>query len=93
VESDVNGQFFPNEKLTDGPAGEKIDRFVEDAFWSELVTRLAERDLRSELGPTKLSDELTDEEEERLGSIEDSYWREFETHGVDHLMLLRGGKG
>lgn len=93
VEADVNGQFFPNEKLTDGPAGEKIDRFVEDAFWSELVNRLAERDLRSELGATKLTEELTDDEEERLGALEDSYWREFETKGVDHLMVLRGGKG
>ena len=93
VEADVNGQLFPNEKLTDGPAGEKIDRFVEDAFWSELVNRLAERDLRSELGATKLTEELTDDEEERLGALEDNYWREFETKGVDHLMVLRGGKG
>ena len=93
VEADVNGQFFPNEKLTTGPAREKIDQFVEDAFWSELVGRLAERDLRADLGSTKLSGELTEEEEERLSAIEDSYWREFETKGVDHLILLRGGKG
>jgi len=93
VEVDVNGQYFLNEKITDGPVGEKIDRFVEDAFWSELVSRLAERDLRAELGPTKLGDELTDEEEERLSVLEDYYWREFETKGVDHLVLLRGGKG
>jgi hypothetical protein len=93
VETDVNGQFFPNEKLTESPAAEKIDKFVEDAFWSELVTRLAERDLRAELGATKLSDELTEEEEERLAAIEDNYWREFETKGVDNLFVLRGGKG
>jgi hypothetical protein len=93
VEVDVNGQFFPHEKLTDGVVREKIDRFVDDAFWSELVGRLAERDLRTELGPTKLGDELSDDEEERLAQMEDSYWREFETHGVNHLMLLRGGKG
>lgn len=93
IEVDVNGQFFPNEKLTNGPAREKIDQFVEDAFWSELVARLAERDLRSELGATKLSDELTEDEEERLTAMEDSYWREFETKGIDHLVLLRGGKG
>ncbi len=93
VEADVNGQFFPTEKLIDGPVREKLDRFVEDAFWSELVGRLAERDLRAELGSTKLSDELTDEEEQRLSALEDSYWREFETKGVDHLVLLRGGKG
>jgi hypothetical protein len=93
VEVDVNGQYFPNEKLTHGPAAEKIDRFVEDAFWSELVSRLAERDLRGELGSTKLSDELTDEEEARLTEIEDAYWREFESRGVDNVILLKGGKG
>ena len=93
VEMDVNGQYFPNEKLTAGVAREKIDRFVEDAFWSELVSRLAERDLRAELGPTKLGDELTEQEEERLAAIEDNYWREFETKGVDNVVVLRGGKG
>jgi hypothetical protein len=93
VEVDVNGQYFPNEKLTDGAAGEKLDQFLEDTFWSELVGRLAERDLRAELGPTKLGGELTDEEAERLSAIEDRYWREFETSGVQHLVLLRGGKG
>jgi hypothetical protein len=93
VEADVNGQLFPNEKLTDGPVREKIDQFVEDAFWSELVTRLAERDLRSELGPTKLSDELDDSQTQRLEEIEDGYWREFETKGVDNVVVLRGGRG
>ena len=93
VEMDVNGQYFPNEKITEGPAHEKIDRFVEDAFWSQLVFRLGERDLRTELGSTKLSEELTEEEEQRLSAIEDNYWREFETSGVDHLVVLRGGQG
>lgn len=93
VEVDVNGQFFPNEKLTGGPAQEKLEHFIEDMFWVELVSRLAERDLRSELGATKLSDELSDEEQERLNTVEDSYWREFETSGVGHLVVLRGGQG
>lgn len=93
VETDVNGQLFPNEKLTDGPVHEKIEQFVEDAFWSELVTRLAERDLKAELGPTKLSDELDDAQTRRLEEIEDGYWREFELKGVDNLVVLRGGRG
>lgn len=93
VEIDVNGQYFPNEKLTEGEAREKLDQFMEDVFWHELVTRLAERDLRAELGPTKLSEELTEEEEARREALEDSYWREFENHGTDHLVLLRGGHG
>jgi hypothetical protein len=93
VEVDVNGQYFLNEKIAEGPMGEKIDQFVEDAFWSELVSRLAERDLSSELGPTKLTEELTEEEEERLTMLEDKYWREFETKGTDNVVVLRGGKG
>ena len=93
VEMDVNGQYFPNEKLTGGAAREKIDQFVEDAFWSELVARLAERDLRAELGSTKLSEELTEEESERLAAMEEKYWREFEANGVEHVVVLRGGKG
>lgn len=93
VEVEANGQYFGSEKLTAGVAREKLEQFVEDAFWSELVVRLAERDLRSELGSTKLSDELTDEEQKRLGELEDGYWREFEATGVDHLVVLRGGQG
>lgn len=93
VEVDVNGQYFPNEKLTNGHVREKIELFLEDNFWGELVGQLAERDLRAELGATKLSEELTEEEEQRLAQIEDSYWREFEARGVENLVLLRGGKG
>ncbi|MEX2044369.1 MAG: hypothetical protein WD941_03385 [Opitutus sp.] len=93
VEVDVNGQYFPNEKLTGGATQEKFEEFVEDAFWSELVGRLAERDLRAELGSTKLSEELTDDELERLTVLEDGYWRECEANGVEHLVVLRGGQG
>ncbi|MBL9201375.1 MAG: hypothetical protein JNL39_12765 [Opitutaceae bacterium] len=93
AEQDVNGQFFPSEKLTGGPALQKLDAFMDDSFWGELVGRLAERDLRAELGATKLGEELDEAEEERLAAIEDSYWREFEAKGVDHVVVLRGGKG
>ena len=93
VETDVNGQYFPNEKLTGGASQEKLEQFSEDAFWGELVSRLSERDLRNEFSATKLSEELTEAEEQRLETIEDGYWREFEKSGVDHLVVLRGGKG
>jgi hypothetical protein len=93
VETDVNGQIYAAEKLTTGPAQEKLDQFIEDTFWSELVGRLAERDLQMELGPTKLTPQLTTEESARLDEMEDRYWGEFEQSGVDHLVLLRGGRG
>ena len=93
VATDGTGQLFLADTLVAGPVGEKIDRFVESVFWSELVARLAERDFQSELGVTELSDKLSADERERLGRVEDSYWREFEARGVDNLILLRGGKG
>jgi len=93
VEADVNGQHFPNEKLTGGPTQETVGRFTEDAFWSELVSRLAERDLRAEVGAANLQEELDDAQTQRLVEIEDGYWREFESKGVDHLIVLRGGRG
>lgn len=94
VETDVNGQWFPNEKLTDGVVAEKLDQFTEDAFWGELVGRLAERDLRRERGPgQEPGGDLTDSEADLLLVLEDSYWREFEAKGVEHLVVLRGGQG
>jgi len=93
VEADVNGQFFPNEKLTEGKAREELDGFIGDVFWSELAGRLAARDLRAEQGGTKAVELLTEADEARMDEIEDKYWREFETHGVDHLVVLRGGQG
>ncbi len=95
VESDVNGELFPHEKLTGGPAAEKLDKFVEEMFWSELVGRLAERDLLSEQGKdtSKIDEELSEEEMDRVEVLENAYWREFDAKGVDHLVLLKGGKG
>ena len=93
AEVDADGQFFPSAKLEEGPAREKLDKFVDDSFWAELASRLAERDLRAGFGATKLSDELSEEDVEKLGQLEDGYWREFETSGVDHVHVLRGGRG
>jgi hypothetical protein len=93
VEEVAEDEFQPSEKLETGPVLAKLARFTEDAFWRELVERLAERDLRAEFGATKLTEELNKEEEKRLEEIEDSYWREFEAKGTDFLVLLKGGRG
>ena len=92
VEGD-EGDLRPSEKLETGTIAKKIMECSEDVFWRELVERLAERDLRSELGPTKLTDELSAKETQRLEEIEEGYWRDFEAHGTDHLVLLKGGRG
>jgi len=88
-----DGTLVASEELTEGPARDKMEDFMDEVFWHELVHRLAERDLRTELGATKLGETFSEEEQTRLAAIEDRYWREFEAHGVDHLVLLRGGRG
>lgn len=94
VEQDVNGEYFPNEKLRGGVAAEKYAAFVDDVFWGELVARLAIRDLAAEIGEKAIeSGALSEENEDKLAAHEDAYWREFETNGVDHLVLLKGGRG
>ena len=93
VESDVNGQLFLNERVTEGVAAEKFDAFVEDTFWAELVARLAGRDLRTEIGAAAEAEELEPEHESKLAELQDAYWREFEQRGVDNLVLLKGGRG
>jgi hypothetical protein len=95
VETDVNGQHYPAEKLTAGPAEQVLTDFTADVFWSELAVRLAERDLQAELGrPAGGEPEpFTEAQEERLQLIEETYWREFEAHGTDHVVVLRGGQG
>jgi len=93
VKAGQDATLQASSKLADGAAREKLDQFIDDTFWAELVQRLAERDLRAELGSTKLSEELSDEETARLMEMEDNYWREFEQRGVDHVVLLRGGRG
>lgn len=95
VEADVNGELFYNEKLTEGPVREKLENFTEEVFWADLATRLAERDLQAEQGKdaTKLGEEMSEDELERLEALEDVYWREFEANGVDNLVVLKGGKG
>ncbi len=93
VESDVNGELFLNERVTEGAAAEKLDAFAEDTFWAELVARLAARDLRAEIGSAAEAEELEPEHEEKLAEMQDAYWREFEQSGVDHLVLLKGGRG
>lgn len=93
VDESEDGLCLPSEKLTEGPVREKLEDFSDEVFWHELVSRLADRDLRAELGPTKLSEELSEAEAVKLETLEDNYWREFEQHGVDQLMVLRGGRG
>ena len=93
VKAGPDATLVASSKLSEGAARDKLDQFIDDSFWAELVQRLAERDLKSELGSTKLGDQFSEDETARLMEMEDNYWREFEQRGVDHVVLLRGGRG
>lgn len=93
VDADAEGLLFPASALENGPVREKMDLCIDSVFWEELASRLAERDLRAELGVDPLPEPLTDEQAMRLEKLEDDYWTEFEAHGADRIYLLKGGQG
>jgi hypothetical protein len=82
-----------SEKLEHSPAGALLDKFEEEVFWDQLASRLAARDLQVEQGKSAESAKPTPAELEKLESLAERYWAEFEKHGIDHLQLLRGGRG
>lgn len=67
---------------------ECYDEFRAESFWEEILLRMAERDLITDIGSSaflKLSDE---EKRVRLEPIEKRYWAEFEKNGVERLHLI-----
>ena len=92
VESDGR-EWWMSEKLEHSPAGALLDKFEEEVFWDQLASRLAARDLQTEQGKSAESAKPTPAELEKLESLAERYWAEFEKNGIDHLQLLRGGRG
>lgn len=94
VEEDSEGLKFSSSSLENGPSHKLLDSFIDDSFWSELVARLAERDLKCEVHPTLLAEDgLSEAQEQRLEQLEATYWAEVEHNGIDRLYLLKGGQG
>jgi hypothetical protein len=67
---------------------ECYNEFRQEAFWEELVIRLADRDLARRIGQEKW--EAMSEEDRRAQTvdIERTYWSEVEVNGVDHFHLI-----
>ncbi|MDD5251189.1 MAG: hypothetical protein PHT12_00975 [Patescibacteria group bacterium] len=67
------------------------DRFIPDfeneVFWGELSQRLAWRDLERLFGADGLTRMGSRERESAIERFEDRYWQEFDTHGLDHLIV------
>ena len=102
VEEPEPGLFNFTAAMPDEPGvSDVVNDYDEDTFWQELVTRLAGRDYErihgrpSEPDPDGApdTDEQREEREAELKRLEDGYWREFESVGVKHLELIKGGFG
>lgn len=91
-----DGRLAPSDKLLDDQRLQKTQsEYINDTFWHELVTRLADRDLAAEQAKQSLADTggPAIDADARLRQIEDAYWDEFEKNDLANVLLLRGGKG
>ncbi len=79
------GHWMPTEEYVNNSVYKQIVRdFEDDFFWNELAAQLAERDVR-----VKGGDRMeTDEREQRLLDLQDSYMDMFTDHGVDRLHVI-----
>jgi hypothetical protein len=71
------------------------DQFVDDAFWEELIIRMAGRDLQAEMTWAGVGEEALAEEkwQKRKNELEHKYENEFRTSGLGRLGLLQGEEG
>ncbi len=76
----------PSEALMARIDGE-VQNYDEAVFWDELAIRLAERDLRDELGAAAFDALPHGERHERAEALARAYDREFERHGLGRLHL------
>ena len=96
VETRPDGTLQPSPKLADDERVREIQGdFTNDAFWHELVARLADRDYSAEQAKRALAEtpgvEPPPTSEERIKQLEDGYWAEFEKNDLANVIVLRGG--
>ena len=96
VEKRPDDTWQPSPKLAEDERVREIQSdFTNDAFWHELVARLADRDYSTEQAKRALTDargvEPPPTAEERIKELEDVYWREFEQNDLANVIVLRGG--
>ena len=81
-------RFFPTrEHDVNSPARPFIDEFENETFWSELIERLAERDMLQTLGDKKILKMTTEERFKAHYDFEEKYGKEFEEHGIERLEI------
>ncbi|MDP1580549.1 MAG: hypothetical protein Q8M02_09740 [Candidatus Didemnitutus sp.] len=97
VEERDDGTLQPSPKLAEDDRIKELQLdFQNDAFWHELVQRLADRDHAGAAAKRTLDTpgvEPAPSTEEQLKKLEERYWAEFEKNDLANVVVLRGGKG
>jgi hypothetical protein len=93
VEQDVRtGQWMPSASMRE-ELEPLINQYDDEAFWDELVHRLARRDLIREYGAEALSTMTEAHIAEAERSMIDYYNKEVDDHGLDRFMIAEDTKG
>ena len=69
------------------PALEYIDKFENDSFWSELISRLAQRDALIELKANNPQDVESEDLFTATSKAEEKWSKEFEAFGLSRIRL------
>ncbi len=97
VEKRDDGTLQPAPKLAEDERVKELQsEFQNDAFWHELVARLADRDFGVEQARRAVETPGVEpplSSEEMSKKIEDRYWEEFEKNDLRNVVVLRGGRG
>lgn len=97
VEQRDDGSLQPSPKLAEDERVKEVQtEFQNDAFWHELVARLADRDFAADQARRVIETpgvEPPPSSEEMTRKLEDRYWEEFEKNDLANVVVLRGGRG
>jgi len=92
-----NDLFFPTARLEDdSPASRAIDKFTNDTFWEELITRMSARDVMRETGrelttpPGMEPGEGYEQVDGRLAQLAERYRDEFVRNDLENVIVLFG---
>ena len=71
------------------------DQFVDDAFWEELIIRMAGRDLQAEMTLAGCAEDALAEEkwQKRKSALELHYENTFRQHGLEGVRLVHDSEG
>ena len=87
-DADVDTYYPTGEYEESGAAHAFIDEYEDESFWSELIVRLAQRDLIRQVGSAEKVGALPFSERlVRLADLENAYAREFEKYGLDRIVV------